>query len=146
MAPLIRFLRLPPREKGLHLKAYGLVCVLRATLPFISPTTIVRWARADRERGRAVRGGPGPSAIGSAVMRVSRFVPGATCLSQSLATKILLAHRGFDSSLKIGVDAAADRLQAHAWVECDGEVVIGETSRRYHQLLSLGQREEGRGR
>ena len=61
-----------------------------------------------------------------AVERTSRFVPGARCLVQAMACKILLARAGIESDLRIGVirDEARE-LEAHAWVEIDGRVVHG---------------------
>jgi len=48
-----------------------------------------------------------------------------TCLRQSLTLQWLLARRGIDASLRIGVRKEAGELQAHAWVEYAGRV-IGE--------------------
>lgn len=61
-----------------------------------------------------------------AVHRVSRAVPGATCLTQALAAQLLLSRRGYPSRLRIGVaHAPGDGLRAHAWLESDGLVVLG---------------------
>ena len=48
-----------------------------------------------------------------------------TCLRQALTLQWLLARRGIDASLRIGVRKEAGELQAHAWVEYAGRV-IGE--------------------
>ena len=63
-----------------------------------------------------------------AVKTVSRYLPGATCLTQAVAAQALLSQSGFPSQVEIGV--AKDkgdlrRLQAHAWVVCQGQVVLG---------------------
>jgi transglutaminase superfamily protein len=61
-----------------------------------------------------------------AVRRVSRAVPGATCLTQALAAQVLLSRRGYASRLRIGVaHAPGDGLRAHAWLESDGLIVLG---------------------
>jgi len=78
-----------------------------------------------------------------AVMTASRYIPHATCLVQAIAMQALLAHNGYSSQLHIGV-AKANRgqLQAHAWVEYDGRVVLGATSaQRYTPLLSLTEQD-----
>jgi hypothetical protein len=63
-----------------------------------------------------------------AVEVVSRYVPMATCLVQALAMQVLLGHLGHPTSLRIGVARnAAGEFEAHAWVECEGRVVIGGT-------------------
>jgi len=61
-----------------------------------------------------------------AVTVASRYVPKATCLTQALATQVLLARRGHSVHLRIGVARSeTGEFQAHAWVECYGRVVIG---------------------
>jgi hypothetical protein len=65
-----------------------------------------------------------------AVKAIARRLPAARCLSQALVMNALLSRHGHASDLKIGV-RLADRtvrdvpLDAHAWVECDGRIVIG---------------------
>ena len=56
----------------------------------------------------------------------SRYVPRATCLVQALATQILLGRHGHAGQVHIGV-ALDEKLgfRAHAWVESQGEVLIG---------------------
>jgi hypothetical protein len=47
----------------------------------------------------------------------------ATCLPQSLTLWWLLRRRGIDSQLRIGVRKVAGELEAHAWVEFQGQVI-----------------------
>ncbi len=48
----------------------------------------------------------------------------ATCLQRSVALCWWLRLRGVDATLRLGVLKAGDaRIQAHAWVEVNGEVV-----------------------
>lgn len=78
-----------------------------------------------------------------AVMTSSRYVPAATCLTQAFATQVLLSRRGLPARLRIGVVKGKDgRLQAHAWVESNGVVVIGGSGpdvERYKPLLALDE-------
>jgi Transglutaminase-like superfamily len=64
-----------------------------------------------------------------AVTAVARRLPAMTCLVQSLAAHSLLRRRGCPAQLRIGVHTRAGSatrpLEAHAWVECDGRVVVG---------------------
>ena len=58
-----------------------------------------------------------------------RLLPERPCLTQALVLQYLLLRRGDDAAeLHIGVrkDEATD-LQAHAWVEHRGQVLIGGT-------------------
>ena len=43
-----------------------------------------------------------------------------TCLEKSLALWWLLRRHGIASSVRIGARAAGGKLEAHAWVECEG--------------------------
>ena len=90
----------------------------------------------------AARGRRGPararSAVdcGWAVRATSRYIPGASCLTRALAAQMLLTESGYDSRIEVGV--AKDehrRFHAHAWVVCEGNIVIGaEEAYRYVPL------------
>jgi hypothetical protein len=72
-----------------------------------------------------------------AITVASRYVPTATCLTQALAGQILLAQHGEPALLQIGVAKnEAGNLQAHAWVESQGRIVIGASPElfRYTRL------------
>jgi hypothetical protein len=61
-----------------------------------------------------------------AVTVTSRYVPGATCLTQALVTQILLARQGYPTNLRIGVAKDKNnKLKAHAWLESQEQIVIG---------------------
>ena len=60
-------------------------------------------------------------ALGEAVNIAARHTPfPVTCLSRSLLLGWLLHRRGVASGLRIGVRLTQGKLDAHAWVECDG--------------------------
>jgi hypothetical protein len=65
------------------------------------------------------------SRISWAVKAAARVVPRATCLAQALAMQRMLAKRGCPSKMEVGVARNHKGLEAHAWLVCDGEVVIG---------------------
>ena len=61
-----------------------------------------------------------------AVRAASRYVPMSTCLTQALATQVLLGRADRPASVRIGVARdRGGRLRAHAWVESQGKVLIG---------------------
>lgn len=65
------------------------------------------------------------------------------CLPLAMATQWLLQRRGFASDLRLGaMRDAAGRLEAHAWVERDGRILIGETPamERFERLPVLVER------
>jgi hypothetical protein len=62
------------------------------------------------------------------VRAVSRYVPNATCLTQALVVQRFLITSGYRCRFRLGVAKDAVRgFEAHAWVECDERVVIGES-------------------
>lgn len=77
-----------------------------------------------------------------AVSAAARRVPRATCLTQALATQIMLGRRGHRASLQLGImKSEAGKMDAHAWLERNGKVLIGEDERfgRWTRLPPLDQ-------
>jgi hypothetical protein len=61
----------------------------------------------------------------------------ATCLRRSLALRWMLIRRGIRAQLRLGVLKSAGDLQAHAWVEIDGQPLgEAETIKENFQILS----------
>jgi len=61
-----------------------------------------------------------------AVRSASRYVPYATCLTQALATYLMLGKRGQPVILYLGVfKSSTGSFKAHAWVESEGKVLVG---------------------
>ena len=120
---LTRLFRLSKSELLLMLQAVTLVAAVRVGL----------WLFAyDRVR-RYLQGGPGISKGNLSAARIARFVsaaagivPRANCLTQAFAAEVLLRRYGHEARLRIGVaKGVSDGLLAHAWVESEGNVVIG---------------------
>jgi hypothetical protein len=123
MASLKRFAALDSRDRALLLRALFWVAVVRTGLFLASFRTMQRLtARAGRR--------PVPQhsveRCAWAVRAASRYVPGATCLTQALTAQLFLAQHGYDSRVEIGVRKDEHRrFRAHAWVVCGEEIVIG---------------------
>ena len=82
--------------------------------------------------------------IAWAVRAASRLVPRTTCLPQAMAATTLLRRAGFAADLRLGVAKDNKRtLNAHAWVEIDGEVVFGgaDSQLRYRPLLTFQEKD-----
>jgi hypothetical protein len=62
-----------------------------------------------------------------AVNVTSRCMPyGVKCLARALTTHVLMNRYGYSPELRIGVAKDEEgKLEAHAWVEYQGEVAIG---------------------
>ena len=58
------------------------------------------------------------------------------CLVRSLVLTAMLARRGIDGRLVIGVDAGTE-FAAHAWVEAGGLALLPVESERYGRLTEL---------
>jgi hypothetical protein len=133
--------RLRRQERRLAIKSIVLVAVVRLGL-WVAPFRIIQ--RVSGYLRRASRNSRGSTAgvreIVWAVRLASRYVPRATCLTQALATQILLGRNGHAGEVHIGV-ALDPKLgfRAHAWVESQGEVLIGgsEELDGYSPLLVL---------
>lgn len=74
-----------------------------------------------------------------AVTTATHLMPNVKCLAQALAAQTLLRWQGYEAELKLGVAKSGKTLLAHAWVECQGRVVIGrlENSGKRYQLLEI---------
>ena len=75
-----------------------------------------------------------------AVAVMSRYVPKATCLTRALAAQILLTGQNYRSNLKIGVSKAEGNFEAHAWLESDNKIVLGESETEFVPILDIGEK------
>jgi hypothetical protein len=138
MGLLTRSLRLPAADWGLLVQAGTLLLAMRLGL-LVLPFRIVRrlgW------RARRVDG-PDPRApihrIAWALAWANRIFPGATCLPRALAAEAVLRRMGHPATLHIGVARGSDRpVDAHAWVECRGQIVAGGDSVERYAALEQG--------
>jgi hypothetical protein len=131
MTKYLRRLRgLPARERRLLVEAAFLLWAIRLALWFV-PLRLLRRGMA-LSNSRAKAGRPDRDCIRRvawAVRTASRFTPSATCLTQALAAEALLRRMGQLAALRIGVAKGEGRpLQAHAWVEGEGGVIVGASA------------------
>jgi hypothetical protein len=94
-----------------------------------------------RQPSRSGTSSHSPGEIAWAVRVASSYVPKATCLVQALAAEWILARCGYASRLHIGVARAEPSggrgLDAHAWLECGGRVLLGGAGAdRYQDLFT----------
>lgn len=69
---------------------------------------------------------------------VSHYVPRSTCLTNALTGYSLFSLYGYPSQVKIGVGKSSEgEFEAHAWLEYNDEVVIGESEKEYVPLLDF---------
>ncbi len=134
MTRLRKFLHLTSRDRRLLITAVFLLGTIRLGLRFIPFRTVQRIVghRAQAPTSSHQIDQPSIEQLVWAVKVASQYVPKATCLTQALATQIVLGRHGYSTQLCIGAARTQERrLEAHAWVENQGKVVVGggETSR-----------------
>jgi transglutaminase superfamily protein len=138
MRSLVKWWRLPATRRALLPRALFLVIGVRVGLLVLPFGTLRRLVNLARRRVLKDRSTCTELDIVWCVSRASNMVPGATCLTQAIATEMLLASRGFAPSIQIGV-RRADRstLEGHAWVEIDGRIVADSHAHTYVPLRSI---------
>lgn len=134
--------RLSPTRK-LLLSSEILVLYCRVRLHLLRddfPSALAALREAGREAGS-----PPESAVtymraarlAQAVQRTLGLVPAdARCLMQSLVLTAVLARRGIDTKLLIGVQPG-NEFRAHAWVEYCGRALLSDSRGSYQVLTEL---------
>ena len=138
MQVLRKFRSLNAVERSLLLHAVLLVAFLRAVLCLLPFSRVSDYLTRCAKR-RPIRQDIATSSLVWAIRTAAARIPGATCLTQALAAKYQLERSGHNAQLHLGVAKEDGRLLAHAWLECDGETVLGgEIADRYAPLVAVG--------
>ena len=137
MKQLARFLNLTAGERRLLVSALFHLVAIRIGLWVLPLQQLVKRLETLKVSKTFRVWNPPAERIAWAIRVVSRYLPGTrNCLVQSLAAQAMLARRGYPARLRIGVAKdEGGRLKAHAWVECEGNIVIG--SRGVSQYTAL---------
>ena len=129
MDRLFRFLKYPFPERLILVQVTILLVSIRVALIFLPFRTISRFTQSMR------REKSDPNAVEIVSMKrilwaINRaggsILRDRACLTQALAGQVLLNRCGISTRVKIGV--LKDReghFQAHAWLENDGQVLLG---------------------
>ncbi|MEM7590113.1 MAG: lasso peptide biosynthesis B2 protein [Cyanobacteria bacterium P01_A01_bin.83] len=127
MKQLIKLLQLTAKKRQLLIDTYFLLTAIRLGLWLLTFKTLrQRLAKLERvsflEQDAAEL-----NRVIWAVNLASRYqLGGVKCLARALTTQLLLSRRGYPTELRIGVvKTENDQLLAHAWVESNGEIVMG---------------------
>jgi len=145
MTSLARFLQLPAADRKLLVRAGALLLSVRLglwLLPYRVVMLLALGAAAAGGRPACLR----PERIAWAVATAARLGPGATCLPRALVAESLLRRMGYAATLHIGVTKGDNgTIEAHAWVEYLGKVVVGKAGvERYAALSGAAQAGPGR--
>jgi hypothetical protein len=121
---LRRFLGLPAGDQLLLARAALYVLAARLAL-WTLPYRRAR-ALADRVGHPTGRTLTPPARTAWAVEAAAARIPRATCLTQALAAEVMLRRQGHVPDLHIGVAKDRQSFEAHAWLELDGRVLVGD--------------------
>ena len=123
-----KFRRLNGPERWLTVRVVGLLAIVRIglwTMPFRTMQAFAARLGDRRFSPRCKR--LSPQELTSLVSVGADYVPGASCLTQALVAQAILKRYGYRPVLRIGVTRGPmGYFGAHAWVECDGRVMIGD--------------------
>ena len=142
MNRLRKFFVLPTPERVLLVRAFALLFAVRLAL-WILPFKVLRWilSRLARMLTPSHKEDRFPLEREPWALQIaSRYVPRATCLTRALAGQVLLGLSGTSASVRIGVAKTGTRqLEAHAWLESQGNVLIGgaDADQKYACLLTF---------
>ena len=133
-----RYKNLSPVERNLFFRALTLLAITRLGL-WILPFRVIRnWTEQFRSSSgiHTALDRRSIDRIAWAVEAASRRIPGITCLPRAIVAHILLGRCGQTSELRLGAALKpGGRLEAHAWVEVSGRVVIGEAIEGFHRFV-----------
>lgn len=141
MRRILKFLYLPAADQWLLVKSAVLLGSIRLGVWLLPFQTLRRHLAKMAKTTAHLKATDQASAekVIWAVSLAGRHVPRTrSCLIQALAAQVLLARRGHPACLRIGVARGEKgQLQAHAWLESRGQVVLGGTEdlSRYTPLL-----------
>lgn len=142
MIPLARkFFRRPAADRRLLVRAFGVHACVAALLRVARFRRIGRWVAATE--GNTSRGidAEGVERVVWAVRQAAAAAPwGRTCLTEALTAAVLLGRAGCKTTVRYGVaSAGACALDAHAWLEYRGNVILGHSERPYAALHHGGR-------
>ena len=136
MEQLRKFRSLNSDDRGLLLHTAFLIASLRIALRLLPLSRVSEYLTRRARRSSIQK--TSASRVVWAVRAAAVRIPGATCLIQALAAKYQLGRSGRNVRLRIGVTNENGVFWSHAWLECNGEVILGgEIADRYEPLLAL---------
>jgi hypothetical protein len=139
MSRLEAFRTLPPPERKCWLQCLCLLWIVRLGLSLVS------FATCQHQLNKVIsRPNPHCRSLGIPAERAawciqsaSRWVWRTTCLVQAYALQWVLARHGILVQVRIGVKrATSGKMEAHAWVESEGKVLLGDHDLESFQPLN----------
>jgi hypothetical protein len=144
MRRLRSYLKLSGAEKWLLIRSILWLWLFWLGLRVLSFQKLYRLVERFSKPGSSGRGHPpAPGLISKSVEKSGRYILGQdSCFPQALTGFLLLKRAGYAPRLYIGVKKNESTLDAHAWIEMDGEILIGgplSVIERYSALPEIDQ-------
>jgi Transglutaminase-like superfamily len=131
MERLFKFLRLSWPERMLLIEATILLAAIRIGLrvvPFATLRRLLGLVSRPRSGVREPHDRGKERTLWAVDTAGQHFPAIGTCLMRAMAAHVLLARNGHSSNLRIGVRRdSSGTFDAHAWLEKDGVILIGNT-------------------
>jgi hypothetical protein len=125
----------------LVIQAVGWFAVVEFGLRVLKLKTLLAVLQSKRQADRegCARAPTSPERVGYCVELASRLHPlRPTCLKKALVLFALLARRGVKARVLVGTAKSDGKLDAHAWIEHEGRVIMGgPASKNYVPLWSV---------
>jgi hypothetical protein len=132
--------QLSPGERAVLVQAWGLFLLVDLALRILPLTRLLSLSKKAflKQTSEPALG------LAASVPRLAwlveiagRYTPvTATCLKKAMVLSWLLARRGAQTEVRIGVARHDGNLKAHAWLDYDGQVIFGHQEfERYETIL-----------
>jgi hypothetical protein len=124
--------------RRLRLPAISALLMISAEL-LLRRRTLENTQRTLARMARMALARPQPEEAAWAIAAAARRLPfKTTCLHEALAGEALLKAAGHDCTLRIGARKHKNGHAFHAWLEADGETIIGASAEGHTILEGQG--------
>ena len=130
MKRVFRLLRTNRDEIRVFVASIVAMGVIRLALAAAPLKNVISWINSDQgRRGRRELAQLDIQRAARRIAQAAAYCPlPTTCLSRTLAAHMIMSRLGFVSVPRIGISTADGNFEAHAWLECQGGIVIGQKS------------------
>jgi len=140
-ARLREFKALPRARKLLLCEAAVLVAASKTLLTFAGLEAVERYFGTISQFLPCSRRSGSPASVRWAVLTAATYLPGTyDCLDRALTGSTLLVANDQPHRLRFGVDTRSDTFEAHAWIESNGDVLLGDVD-DFGRFRALTERE-----
>ena len=139
------FFRLPREEKRLFLEAYFYLGIMRVLILTVSFKRLTRSLNHSATRinqaGLSDKQTLIATLVGQTIAKAANNTPWeSTCLTQVLTAQKMLEKRNIPGVFYLGakkIGAGAEKLEAHAWLQCDELIITGEEGHESFAVLAV---------